>query len=72
MHMQYRMNFSLVMQCLKKIVDYSTKVPSIITGPYFHEARDAISVATTNITNGADLEKELKKAEDTVNFNMGQ
>ena len=56
----------------EKIVDYSTKVPSIITGPYFHEARDAISVATTNITNGADLEKELKKAEDTVNFNMGQ
>ena len=56
----------------EKIVDYSTKVPSIITGPYFHEARDAISVATTNITNGADLEKELKKTEDTVNFNMGQ
>lgn len=25
-----------------------------------------------NITNGADLEKELKKTEDTVNFNMGQ
>lgn len=23
-------------------------------------------------SNGADLEKELKKAEDTVNFNMGQ
>ena len=56
----------------EKIVDYSTKVPSIITGPYFNEARDAISVATTNITNGADLEKELKKTEDTVNFNMGQ
>ena len=56
----------------EKIVDYSTKVPSIITGPYFNEARDAISVATTNITNGADLKKELKKAEDTVNFNMGQ
>lgn len=45
---------------------------SIITGPYFNEARDAISIATTNITNGADLEKELKKTEDTVNFNMGQ
>lgn len=44
----------------------------ISTGPYFNEARDAISVATTNITNGADLEKELKKTEDTVNFNMGQ
>ena len=56
----------------EKIVDYSTKVPSIITGPYFNEARDAISIATTNITNGADLEKELKKTEDTVNFNMGQ
>ena len=37
-----------------------------------YTARDAISVATTNITNGADLEEELKKAEDTVNFNMEQ
>ena len=65
-------DFSNAGAVFEKIVDYSTKVPSIITGPYFHEARDAISVATTNITNGADLKKELKKAEDTVNFNMGQ
>ena len=78
MHMQYRMiymdegNYFDAYLMFEKIVDYSTKVPSIITGPYFHEARDAISVATTNITNGADLEKELKKTEDTVNFNMGQ
>lgn len=56
----------------EKIVEFSTKVPSIITGPYFHEARDAISVATTNITNGGDLTEELQKAEDTVNFSMGQ
>ena len=56
----------------EKIVDYSTKVPSIITGLYFHEARDAVSVATTNIINGANMADELQKAEDTVNFNIGQ
>lgn len=55
-----------------KIVDFSTKVPSNITGVYYYEARDAVAVALTNYINGSDLDTELKTAEDTVNFNMGQ
>ena len=54
-----------------KIVDFSTKVPSNITGVYYYEARDAVAVALTNYINGSDLDTELKTAEDTVNFNMG-
>ncbi len=54
-----------------KIVEYSTKVPSNITGVYYYEARDAVAVALTNYINGSDIETELKTAEDTVNFNMG-
>ena len=55
-----------------KIVDYSTKVPSNITGVYYYEGRDAVATAITNYINGSDIETELKTAADTVNFNMGQ
>lgn len=55
-----------------KIVEYSTKVPSNITGVYYYEARDAVATAITNYINGSDVDTELKTAEDTVNFNMGQ
>ncbi len=55
-----------------KIVEYSTKVPSNITGVYYYEARDAVATAITNYINGSDLEAELQTAADTVNFNMGQ
>ena len=53
-----------------KIVDFATKVPSNITGVYYYEARDAVATAITNVVNGADIEAELKQAEETVNFNM--
>ncbi|MCH5256613.1 MAG: extracellular solute-binding protein [Lachnospiraceae bacterium] len=55
-----------------KIVEYSTKVPSNITGVYYYEARDAVATAITNYINGSDIDAELKTAEETVNFNMGQ
>jgi lactose/L-arabinose transport system substrate-binding protein len=55
-----------------KIVEYSTKVPSNITGVYYYEARDAVATAITNYINGSSLDAELQTAEDTVNFNMGQ
>lgn len=55
-----------------KIVEYSTKVPSNITGVYYYEARDAVATAITNYINGADIATEMQTAEDTVNFNMGQ
>lgn len=55
-----------------KIVDYSTKVPSNITGVYYYEARNAVATAITNYINGSDLATELETAESTINFNMGQ
>lgn len=55
-----------------KIVDFSTKVPSNITGVYYYEGRDAVATAITNYINGADIDAEMQTAEDTVNFNMGQ
>lgn len=54
------------------IVEYAGHVPSNITGVYFYEARDAIGVALTNIVAGANLEDEIKSAEETVKFQMGQ
>lgn len=54
-----------------KIVDFSTKVPSNITGVYYYEGRDAVATAITNYINGSSIETELQTAEDTINFNMG-
>ena len=53
-----------------KIVEFSTKVPSNITGPYYYEGRDAIATALTNYVNGGDLATELQTAETTVNSNV--
>lgn len=55
-----------------KIVDYSSKAPNNIVGVYHAEARDAIATALTNILGGADINSELKNAQDTVTFAMGQ
>ena len=55
-----------------KIVEFSTKVPSNITGVYYYEGRDAVATAITNYINGSDIETEMKTAADTVNFNMGK
>jgi lactose/L-arabinose transport system substrate-binding protein len=55
-----------------KIVDYSTKTPSNITGPFYYDARDAVGVALSNITQqGADMDSEIQTAQETVEFNMG-
>ena len=53
-----------------KIVEYSTHVPSNITGPYYYEGRNAIATALTNYINGGDLASELSTAEATVNANI--
>lgn len=55
-----------------KITDFAGKVPSNNTGVYYYEARDAVATAITNIVAGADIDAELKTAEDTVNFTMGR
>lgn len=54
-----------------KIVDFSTKVPSNITGMYYYEARDAVATAITNYIQGGDLATELQTAEQTVSFLQG-
>lgn len=54
------------------ITSFASKVPSNFTGVYYYEARDAVGVAMTNIVGGADAASELKNAEDTVKFQMGE
>ena len=55
-----------------KIVDFSTKTPSNVTGPFYYDARDAVGVALSNIIQqGADRDDALAEAQDTVEFNMG-
>ena len=47
-------------------------MPSNNTGVYYYEARDAVATAITNIVSGADMDSEIKTAEDTVKFAMGK
>lgn len=54
-----------------KIVDYSEKVPSNYTGVYYYEARNALSVAVTQIINGKPMETALAEAQSTLDFEMG-
>lgn len=54
-----------------KIVEYATHTPSNITGAYYYDARDAIGVALSNISQtGADIDSEIKTAQETVEFNI--
>ena len=55
-----------------KIVEYATKTPSNTTGAFYYDARDAVGVALSNITQtGADVDSELTTAQETLEFNMG-
>ena len=55
-----------------KIVDFATKTPSNTTGAFYYDARDAVGVALSNITQtGADVTSELQTAQETLDFNMG-
>ena len=54
------------------LTDFASKTPKNNPGVYYYEARDAVSAAATNITSGADIDTELKNAEDIVNFAMGK
>ena len=54
------------------ITEFAGKIPSNITGTYYYDARNAVSVGLSNvIQKGADIEDELKAAQETVEFNMG-
>lgn len=54
------------------ITQFASKVPVFDMGMYFTEANDALAVAAINICTGADMDSELKTAEETVIFNIGQ
>ncbi|WP_199421576.1 ABC transporter substrate-binding protein [Actinotalea solisilvae] len=54
-----------------EVVEYAAEVPSNNTGAYYYEGRDAVSVAITNILNGADPAAALEEAQQTVEFGMG-
>ena len=54
------------------ITEFAGKIPSNITGTYYYDARNALSVGLSNvIQKGANIEDELKAAQETVEFNMG-
>ena len=51
-----------------KITEFAGKVPSNNTGVYYYEARDAVATALTNVIGGANVDDELKTAQETVEF----
>ncbi|MDR1770492.1 MAG: extracellular solute-binding protein [Hungatella sp.] len=55
-----------------QITEFASKVPSNNTGVYYYEARDAVATAITHVVTGADIDAEIKTAEDTVKFAMGK
>ncbi|WP_172119506.1 ABC transporter substrate-binding protein [Actinomyces faecalis] len=53
------------------VVEFGTKVPSVNTGVYYYEGRDAVSAALTQIVGGTAPADALKDAEETTKFAMG-
>lgn len=54
------------------VLEYAENIPACITGVYFYEARDAVAIAISNVLDGANLESELKKANEKVKTVMNQ
>ncbi|MSS08506.1 extracellular solute-binding protein [Clostridium sp. WB02_MRS01] len=55
-----------------QITEFASKVPSYNPGVYYAEANQALMTAMTNVLAGADIDAEIKTAEDTVKFAMGK
>ncbi len=56
-----------------KIVSFASSIPENNTGAFYYDARNAVGVALSNISQkGADIDAELKAAQETVEFNMGE
>ena len=57
----------------KDIVDFAGKVPGIDYRAYYSDIRSALTDAITNVVqNGADIDSEIKNAQDTVEFNINE
>lgn len=54
-----------------QVVEYGSKVPTVNTGVYYYEARNAVSDAMTSIIGGEDPTEAFKKASETTKFAMG-
>ena len=54
------------------IVEFASKVPAFDTGAYYSDIRSALTDAITNVVqNGADVDGEIKNAQETLEFNIG-
>ena len=68
----YRLTSTAAIPIYAKIVDFATKTPANTTGAFYYDARDAVGVALSNITQtGADVDSELQTAQETLEFTMG-
>ncbi len=57
----------------KKIVEYSSEIPSSVTSPYYYDARDDMCTSLSNvIQQNASLDEELKTAQETAEFNISK
>lgn len=56
----------------KDITEFAAKVPSNNTGVYYYEGRDAIATAVQNVITGSNVDDEIKKAQETLEFAMGE
>ena len=55
----------------KDIVNFAGQVPAFDCGAYYSDVRSALTDAITNVVqNNADVEAEMKTAQDTVEFNI--
>ena len=59
-------------QIYSLITEFASKTPSVNLGVYYTEANMALATAVANVSGGADIDAELKTAQDTVEFNMGK
>lgn len=53
-----------------KVVEYSSKVPSIATSPSYYEGRETIGTAVQSIIGGTDKATALKDAQAELEFRM--
>ncbi len=53
-----------------QVISYGAKVPSVVTGVYHTEARDAVNTALTQVIDGADPTQAFEQAQQTVEFAM--
>ena len=54
-----------------KIVEMGTKVQTVEQSDFHYDARKKLATALINIKGGADIDDELKTAEDDLKFTMG-